>query len=120
MSSQVARGSRSSVLVAQTVLLALTFIHLILPLTPVNTHPELRIRVVAVFLGLVFFVLFGLSFRAPRAAFGGGLTLFVLVSIVAAVSGASPATEGLGVKLLCAGGLGWGTLAALRSYAATR
>ena len=80
----------------------LTFVHLVLPFTPANPHPEIHIKIGAVLIGSVFLSLAILSRRVPRAAAGAGLLFFVLVSSAAAATQRSPIEEGLAVKLFFA------------------
>ena len=88
----------------------LALIHLLLPFTPANPHPEAHIRVGAVVIGLVF-VSLGVSARtSPRRSAIAGLLFFLLVSAVAAVTGRSPIEEGLALKLLLVAGLTAGVL----------
>ena len=105
-------GLRTSVgvICARTVLLILVAIHLVLPFTPINTHPELRIKVASLILGASFLLLGLASFRRPFFAFVAALTLLLVVYIVSAVSGASPVLEGLPVKIIFVAGLAYGLI----------
>ena len=105
-------GLRTSVgvIYARTVLLALVAIHFVLPFTPVNPHPELRIKVASLILGALFLLLGHASFRRPFFAFAVALTLLLVVYMVSALSGASPITEGLPVKIIFAAGLAFGLI----------
>ena len=77
----------------------LALIHLVLPLTPANQHPEARIKVSAALIGVLFLVLAILARRMRRRAMAAGLLLFIVVSATAALTGRSPVEEGLVVKL---------------------
>lgn len=46
-------------------LFLLAFIHLVLPFTAANSHPEARIKVAATILGVSFLALTIVAFRAP-------------------------------------------------------
>mgnify|MGYP004224038015 CR=1 FL=1 len=54
---------------ARVVLLALVGIHLILPFTPANTHPERRIILVSLVLGVLFLTLSLTSYSRPFTSF---------------------------------------------------
>ena len=77
----------------------LAFIHLVLPFTPANPHPETHIRIGAAVIGLLFLALAILALRTPRRAAGAGLLFFLAVSSVAAFTERSPLEEGLPVKI---------------------
>ena len=84
------------------------FIHLVLPFTSVNQHPEVRIKIASLILGVVF-LWFGLrSFGNPLRYFSAGLTLLISVYLISAVSGASPVSEGVVPKIIFAGCLAMG------------
>ncbi|WDE07872.1 hypothetical protein SG34_013875 [Thalassomonas viridans] len=87
---------------AQVVLYLLVVIHWVLPFTPVNQHPEPHIKIAALGVGAIFLLFAQLSYTRPRQSFAGGLIFLVILYIVSAVTGASPITEGLVVKLLFA------------------
>jgi hypothetical protein len=92
--------TRAAVRLAGSVSLSLlAAIHLVLPFTPVNPHPEINIKIGAVLIGSVFLGLAILSRRAARAAAGAGLLFFLLVSSTAAATQRSPFEEGLAIKL---------------------
>ena len=77
----------------------LALIHLVLPLTPANQHPEIRIKISAALIGVVFLALAILARRLHRRATTAGLLFFIVVSATAALTGRSPVEEGLIVKL---------------------
>ena len=81
-------------------LFLLAFIHLVLPFTVVNSHPETRIKVAALVLGVAFLALAIAAFRRPYPALLIGLCVFLAVCAVAALGGSSPLSEGWPVKLL--------------------
>ncbi|MBH53904.1 MAG: hypothetical protein CMI18_06100 [Opitutaceae bacterium] len=54
---------------ARTSLVLLAFIHLVLPFTLVNHHPELHIKIASIVFGFAFVVT---SFMNPIAGLGGG------------------------------------------------
>ncbi|WDE01505.1 hypothetical protein [Thalassomonas actiniarum] len=87
---------------AQVVLYLLVVIHWLLPFTPVNQHPEPHIKIAALGIGAIFLMFAQLSYSRPRQSFAGGLIFLLILYIVSAVTGASPITEGLVVKLLFA------------------
>jgi len=87
---------------AQVVLYLLVVIHWVLPFTPVNQHPEPHIKIAALGIGAIFLMFAQLSYRRPRQSFAGGLVFLLTLYTVSAVTGASPITEGLVVKLLFA------------------
>ena len=87
------------------VLASLVGIHFVLPFTPVNQHPEVRILVGSLILGCLFAVLAWRSLSAPRPAFLGALLLLGIVYVVSATTGASPIDEGWPIKLVFAAGL---------------
>lgn len=95
----------------------LAFIHLVLPFTSANSHPEPHIRVAAVLIGSAFLTLLVLGRVRPRGALAVGLLFFVAVSGVAAATGRSPAQEGLPVKIVLALGLGVGLASTYRGAA---
>ena len=95
----------------------LAFIHLVLPFTSANSHPEAHIRVAAVVIGLAFLALLALARVRPRRALAVGLLFFVAVSGVAASTGRSPVQEGLPVKIVLALGLGVGLASTHRGAA---
>ena len=99
------------------VLAGLVLIHLTLPFTPLNPHPQLRIRVASLILALLFGLLTWRSRSAPRAAFAIGVVLLMGVYAVSASTGASPLTEGWLVKLVFAAVLLWATIQADRASA---
>ncbi len=84
----------------RTVLILLTIIHLILPFTPVNEHEGSQIIVGALIIGSLFLWLTICSFQNPHRNFLRGLLLFWGVNVLAALTGASPLSEGWGVKLV--------------------
>ena len=81
-------------------LFLLAFIHLVLPFTAVNSHPEARIKIAATILGVSFLALAIAAFRRPIPALLIGLGLFLAVCVVAALGGSSPLSEGWPIKLL--------------------
>ncbi|WDE14173.1 hypothetical protein [Thalassomonas haliotis] len=87
---------------AQVVLYLLVVIHWLLPFTPVNQHPEPHIKIAALGVGAIFLMFAQLSYTRPRQSFAGGLIFLLTLYIVSAVTGASPITEALVVKLLFA------------------
>ena len=100
--------------VARAVLYLLVFIHVVLPFTPVNPHPELHIKAAGVLIGALFA---GLAFRSHRHPFSAFLAAGVALSLVIALSAAtdrSPIQEGWAVKLLLVSGLTWGAFASSR------
>ena len=86
-------------LTGRSALWILALIHLVLPFTPVNSHPEAQIKIAAVAIGSVFLALAVVWPRAPRAASAAGLVLFIAISSVAAATQRSPIEEGWVVKL---------------------
>jgi len=93
------RIDRGGAIVGRAVLGLLAAIHLVLPFTPANEHDELQIYLAAVVIGSFFAYLIWMSFGRPRRALVVGAVMFVAVEAVAAVTGASPLTEGWAVKL---------------------
>ncbi|MBK1877319.1 hypothetical protein [Pelagicoccus mobilis] len=91
--------------IARGVLVVLVFIHLILPFTPANHHPELHIKIASILFGFGFLAFTALSFEKPRAAFRGGLIFLLALYLVSAATGASPITEGILPKFIFATGL---------------
>ena len=77
----------------------LALIHLVLPLTPANQHPEVRVKISAALIGVMFLALAILARRTHWRAMAAGLVLFLVVSGTAALTGRSPVEEGLLVKL---------------------
>lgn len=96
--------------VGRTVIFALVGIHLILPFTPVNRHPEGRIIIASLIIGIVFLGLGLLSFRKQFISFFAALILLIIVIAVSALSGASPLQEGIIVKIVLVAGLMYGTI----------
>ena len=93
-------------------MLTLVGIHLILPFTPVNTHPETRILVASLILGVLFLTLVIASYRKPQSSFVTALVVLLIVYAVSAISGASPIAEGLAIKVLFVAGLVYGVMGA--------
>jgi hypothetical protein len=89
-------------------LYGLVAIHLALPFTWANTHPEQRIIWASLLLGTVFLTLALWSLQNPCVAFACSLALLLAVYGVSHLGGASPITEGWPIKLLFAGGLSLG------------
>ena len=87
---------------AKGVLFVLVLIHFILPFTPANPHPELRIKIASLVLGSLFLTLGIRSLTRPRSNLIAGLVLLLIVYAVSAVSGASPITEGWPIKIMFA------------------
>ena len=101
------------------ILFLLAFIHLVLPFTVANSHPELRIKVAAVILGIAFLSLAVAGFRYRYPATVLGLVLFVGVCITAALGGSSPLAEGWPIKLLFLASLAGSALALRRAVSAS-
>ena len=108
------RNTKIGAACGREVLFALVSIHFLLPFTPVNTHPELRIKVASLILGVLFLLLGLASFSRPIASFAGGLVTLLLVYAISALGGASPIQEGLPIKIIFAAGLLYGALGTLR------
>ena len=96
------------ILTARAVIFILVFIHLILPYTPVNRHEGIQIPIGAGVIGVWFLVLALKSYRYPRKYFIFALAFFWGVTLLAAVTRASPIMEGIVIKLLFSFGLLWG------------
>ncbi len=105
-------SAKTSSLFARIVIFTLVGIHLILPFTPVNTHPEQRIVIASLILGVLFLSLGLASFKRPYRSFLTALVLLLAVYVISAVSGASSWQEGLVVKVLFVAGLIYGLLGA--------
>ena len=87
---------------ARATLLTLASVHFVLPFTRVNEHPDPRIKIASVVLGIAFASLLALSFKRPHRSFLVAFVLLLAVYIVSAVTGASPLEEGAIVKLVFA------------------
>ena len=99
---------KTPVFLARGVLYLLVTIHLILPFTPVNPHPELRIKIAGIILAALFLTLGIRSLRKSNSSFKSGLALLLIVYLVSAATGASSLGEGLIVKIVFASLLGAG------------
>ena len=93
------------------VLYLLSFIHLVLPWTPVNQNDSTSVLVGGMIIGIGFLALALWSRRNPGPAFGIGAVLFLIVETVAAATGASPWSGGWPVKLALGGVFVWALLA---------
>ena len=89
--------------VGRGLLYLLVFIHLVLPWTPANQSDEGTILVGAILIGAGFLGLAIWSRRNPRLALTAGAVLFAIVETVAALTGASPLSEGWPIKLTLSG-----------------
>jgi len=99
----ISRNSANQI--ARGVLVVLVFIHLILPFTPANEHPELHIKIANVLFGFSFLGFTTLSFSHPRASFRGALLFLFALFLFSAATGGSPLTEGIIAKFTFAAGL---------------
>lgn len=93
---------KAPVFLARGVLFLLVLIHLILPFTAVNPHPEIRIKIASIILAVLFLTVGIRSLRKPNSSFKSGLALLLIVYSLSAVTGASPLGEGLIVKIVFA------------------
>ena len=91
--------NRIQIALARGVLSILVLIHVILPFTAVNPHPQLRIKIGSLVLAALFFGIALYSISRPLQALISGFTLLLAVYVVSALTGASPITEGLQVKI---------------------
>lgn len=98
------------IILARGVLSILVLIHMILPFTPINQHPELRIKIGSIVLGVLFLILALRSLTKPHSSLIFGFVLLIAVYFVSAMTGASPVNEGLGVKIVFAALLGLGII----------
>jgi hypothetical protein len=105
------RWRSAGVQAGRAVLYLLTFIHLVLPWTPVNQSDSASVLVGGMMIGIAFLALALWSRRSPIPALSIGAVLFLSVEIVADATGASPWSEGWPVKLVLAAVFVWAFLA---------
>ena len=101
--------------VGKGLLYLLVFIHLALPWTPANQSEDDTIVVGALLIGIGFLAIAIWSRRNPRAALTAGAVLFLIVETVAAMTGASPWSEGWLIKLALSGLFAYSLVAAWSS-----
>lgn len=104
----------NSIRLGRVVLFLLVFIHLVLPFTSINRHPELQILVGSLVLGILFLALAIQSFSKPYPFLAYGLALLLFVYVLSAATGASPPEEGFVVKTVFAVLLAAGAISAYK------
>ena len=105
------RWRSAGVQAGRAVLYLLTFIHLVLPWTPVNQNDSASVLVGGMIIGVGFLALALWSRRSPGPALSIGAVMFLAVETVADATGASPWSESWPVKLALGGVFVWALLA---------